>query len=191
MLNLSKGLGAGLLVFSLGGCAITIPTQYTPNTHTEVGSGEVAVGDFDYAPAERGEVDPNQIQNTAIGSVYISTNVDDFVRQATELELERAGLEVDDQADYAVSGSVLNFTANDLGITVNWTYSVNYQLVNTSSGQTILDRTYRAYPMTTGKFGVASDYTVVLNQMVVDALQDFIEDIRDSGVFVAGDAPGS
>ena len=50
------------------GCA-TIPVEYTASNYIRY-TGEAAIGDFSYVPAGNGRVRANQIQNTALGSIY-------------------------------------------------------------------------------------------------------------------------
>ncbi|MEM9046720.1 MAG: hypothetical protein AAGC81_18725, partial [Pseudomonadota bacterium] len=147
------------------------------------GSGRVEVGDFIYSPAAVGDVEANQLQNTAIGSIMIGTSVSDFVRRATALELERSGLEIVSDAPLMVTGDVKEFLLDDLGYSVDWSYSINYRLQNAQSGEPIIDKLYKTPTVTTGKFGLPSDLTPSINQMILNSLEQFIRDVRESGVF--------
>ena len=123
-----------ILILFLTGCSATLPVLYVPQTYYKVEGGEVAIGMFRYIPALRGEVKSNQIKNSALGSIYIATDVDNFVKRATALELERAGVVLKDDATFRVDGNVLKLRAGDLGYSVQWTYEVNYRIINVSTG---------------------------------------------------------
>ena len=163
-----------LAIATLAGCAGTIPVNYTPsNIVRYVGSAHV--GDFSYQPAHPGKVATNQIQNTAIGKIFLPSSVSDLVRRATALELEKTGISIG-AGDVQVSGDVLEFKADDLGYSVDWTYSVRYVITNRESGAELLNKIYEADPIRTGKFGVASDFSSSINDAILSGYSKFIGD---------------
>ena len=171
----------------LDSCSTTVPASYTPQSFTEIGGGRVSIGEFSYAPMEGGAVAPNQLQNTAVWTIYIGTDVADFVRCATALELGRSGLRVSKDADYRVDGVVEELKLDDLGYSVDWTYRVRYILERSSDDATIIDAVYSVGPTRTGKFGLPSDYSPSLNELVLEGIENFMEDIRAADVFSAAD----
>lgn len=177
---------AGALFLILANCSTTVPASYTPQSFTEIGDGQIAIGEFSYAPMESG-IAANQLQNTAVGSIYIGTNVADFVKRATALELGRSGLRVSENADFRVDGVVEELKLDDLGYSVDWTYRVRYTLGRPSDRAAILDEVYSVGPIRTGKFGLPSDYSPSLNELVLEGIENFMQDIRAAGVFSNSD----
>ena len=164
-----------IVVATLCGCAETIPITYTPQNYVRY-QGQVDIGQFTYEPSTQGEVKPNQLQNTAIGSVYISTDIADLVQRATALELEKTGFQIGDTHPLQVSGDVLEFKANDLGYSVGWTYSIRYKIVRKADSTTLLNKVYTADPKKTGKFNMPSDYGPSVNEMILAGYDMFIRD---------------
>lgn len=168
-----------LLVF-LSGCAGTIPTDsYTPQNHIRYeNANSIAVGTFTYSPTCKYPIAPNQIQNTAVGSIYISSNVSDFVKRATALELEKTGLRLSDLASIAVSGDVLEFMADDLGYSIHWTYRIRYKLIDQQTGHELYSAEYKPDIKKTGKFGLASDFSSSVSDVVLDGYTLFARDTK-------------
>src|SRR5690625_1115868 len=175
---------AGAFLFVLANCSTTVPASYTPQSFTEIGDGQIAIGEFSYAPMEGGSIAANPLQNTAIGSIYICTNCADFVKRARALELGRSGLRVSDNAHYRVDGIVEELKLDDLGYSVDWTYRVRYTLGRPSDRSAVLDEVYSVGPIRTGKFGLPSDYSPSLNELVLEGIEKFMQDIRAAGVFL-------
>lgn len=173
--NLGTLLAGGCVLLLLGGCSGTIPVNYTPHNIVRY-HGSVNMGEFTYAPATSGKVKANQVQNTAVGSIYLPTNIGDLVQRATALELEKTGFQLGASQDLVLSGNVLDFKADDLGYSVDWSYSVDYVITNSSTGSKLLDKTYAADPIKTGKFGQASDYSSSINELILSAYDKFIQD---------------
>jgi hypothetical protein len=188
------------------GCSGTIPVVYTPQNFARF-QGETDIGKFIYEPSmpkavssepatlgsppsssqprpgsSKGEsqIAPNQIRNTAIGSIYVAVNISDLVQRATALELEKTGIVLTDKCPTAVSGDVLYFKADDLGYSVDWTYAVRYKITRKSDATVLLNKVYAADPKKTGKFGQAADYAPSVNEMILSAYDKFIrdEDVR-------------
>lgn len=178
-----RGSFVGGICLLVAGCAGTLPASYTPQSFMDVGTGVVEIGKFSYGPAMSGDVDSNQLQNTAAGSIYISTDVSSFVRRATALELERAGLQVMERSPYLIEGKVQEFKIDDLGYSVDWTYKIRYVLKSKDAGKNIIDKVYNVGPVRTGKFGKPSDYTPSINQLVLRAIEKFMEDLKGTGLF--------
>ncbi len=170
------------------GCAGTLPTEsYTPQNIVRYEyKNSVDVGRFTYVPLadEKLKLKPNQVQNTAIGSMYIGTDVAELVRRATALELEKTGIMLNDQSPITVSGDVLELKADDLGYSVHWTYAIDYKIIDKTSGQSLYTHEYRPPMRKTGKFGLPSDYARIVHELVLDGYDMFI---RDSAVRTALD----
>lgn len=172
-----------ILLLFLGACSGTIPANYQPQSFMKIGSGEAGMGEFRYLPSDEGKVKSNQIKNTALGSIFIATDIANLVRRATALEFERAGITIIDDSGYEIQGDVLFFEADDLGYSVKWNYRVNYRLINTGDGGTLIDKVYESKEVKTGKFGGAEVFTPSINEMILDSLEQFMGDARGLGIF--------
>jgi hypothetical protein len=172
-----------LSILLLSACSGTIPVNYEPQSYMEIGKGDAAIREFHYSPADSGQVKSNEIKNTAIGDIYIATDVANLVRRATALEFERAGINISDNANYEIFGDVLFFEADDLGYSVDWNYKINYQFTNTQKGAVLIDKVYESKEIKTGKFGGAEVFKPSVNEMILDALEQFMRDVRDLGIF--------
>lgn len=170
------------LVVATTGCSATIPVNYAPQNFVRF-EGTADIGAFSYAPtripeAEGRPVAPNQLQNTAVGQVFIGVGVADLVQRATALELEKTGVKLSDQSPVRLSGEVLEFKVDDLGYSVDWTYSVRYVIDRKADGTVLLSEPYSADKKKTGKFGQAADYSPSINEMILSAYDKFIRDPR-------------
>jgi hypothetical protein len=165
-------------IMGMAGCAGTIPTDsYTPQNFVRFDhNNPVDMGNFTYQPFLDGKVKPNQIQNTAIGSIYVSSNVAEMVRRATALELEKTGLKLTDKTDIAVAGDVLELKADDLGYSVDWTYAVRYKILAKKDNSPLFTREYRPPMKSTGKFGLPSDLAPIVHEVILNGYDMFIRD---------------
>lgn len=175
-------LGLTAILF-LYGCAGTLPVTYVPQNFARY-HGNIDIGRFTYEPADQGLVKPNQIQNTALGQIYIGANVSDFVQRATAAELEKTGFNISDQNPIQLTGEVLEFKADDLGYSVDWSYSIRYILTRKNDSTVLLNKVYIAEPKKTGKFSrSASDYSPSVNEMVLSGYDKFIRDNEVRNIF--------
>jgi hypothetical protein len=176
-------LWAAGTIFLLSGCAGTIPVVYQPQNFVRY-QGRADVGTFIYAPSQNGNVAPNQIENTAMGSIYIGADVAEFVRRATALELEKTGVALTDNSPIQVRGDVLRFKANDLGYSVDWMYCVRYRLARKSDSREVLNAVYKVAKKS-GKFGMAADYTPSVNELILSGYDQFIRDENTRRIFAS------
>lgn len=166
------------LVFMFGtGCAVQLPTNsYTPQNYVRT-SGKVDMGTFTYLPFLNGKVKkPNQIANTAAGQMFITTDVADFVKRGTALELEKSGIQLTPDSPIRLDANIIEFTADDLGYSVDWIYRVQYIIVDRASDAKLFDKTFSPAPKKGGKFGNPIDYANVVSDMVLAGYDLFIRD---------------
>ncbi|VEG70398.1 Uncharacterised protein [[Pasteurella] aerogenes] len=172
---MKKLLLVGLASALLAGCSVTLPvSSYTPQNYTRF-SGDVNIGEFTYAPFEQGKVKSNQMQNTAAGQIYTSSDIADLAKRGTALELEKTGIKLGD-ANIKLSGVVKEFKMDDLGYSVDWSYKINYTLTSLKTSSVLLSKDYVADTKKTGKFGLPMDYANAANDMILSGYNKFITD---------------
>jgi hypothetical protein len=98
-------------LFCLSACSpITYSLSYEPVTTVKL-KGNVAVRKFNYAPPAG--VQPNQIRNTAAGTLLMVENVGDYFTNAVQKELEQTGISVRPGAQCVLSGTLNDFAVDD------------------------------------------------------------------------------
>jgi hypothetical protein len=104
---------AWVLALSLSlvsGCASKVQLDYEPANEVP-GSGPVGLRGFVYAPAEAGQVNPDQSQVVGAplkGETY-TENVSDFFERALQAELQKSGYQVSGVAERSVTGRIEAF----------------------------------------------------------------------------------
>lgn len=121
--NLCKALFCLALLFTTG-CVAPVAINYSPSSALSK-SGKIDIGNFEYLPSKNGEVKPNQIQNSAIGKILITDNIEAFVANATKIELKNIGYNLNTGSPI-VSGRINKLKAGDLGYSIDWEYDVVY-----------------------------------------------------------------
>nr|DAK94218.1 MAG TPA: LPS-assembly protein [Bacteriophage sp.] len=173
------------IVFLFGaGCAVQLPTNsYTPQNYVRT-SGKVDMGNFAYLPFNNGKVKKaNQIYNTAAGQMYIATDVADYVKRGTALELEKSGIQLTADSPIRLDANVVEFTADDLGYSVEWIYKVQYIIVDKASDAKLFDKTFSPAPKKGGKFGNPIDYANVVSDLILAGYDLFIRDAGAKMIF--------
>lgn len=126
-----------------------VTAVYTPSLAFVLGGG-VTIGAFDYPPSAGGKLDADQIRNTAIGNMHLTAPVADYVKDALGSELRLAGVDLE-ATDRVLTGSVVEFSCSDLGLTADWTLRVHYTVKDRAGavlfdGEKITKRTYAKEP---------------------------------------------
>jgi uncharacterized lipoprotein YajG len=163
---------------ALAGCAgAPVPVNYAPSS-VMTASGSVAVSDFSYLPAEAKPASPeaavtapNQIRNTAMGSILIDKEVRVFVRDAVFSELRLVGVKVADEKR-VLTGAIEEFLCDDLGYNIDWTFRVKYRVADKASGQAVYEGT-KSVQRRTSKFANAFG---ALNETVKLNVEELLKD---------------
>lgn len=156
------------------GCSSTlIIPSYFPKNYTNF-SGKVIIGDFLYEPFMIGKVKSNQIQNTAIGETLLSSDVSNIVKIGTELELKKTGITFD-SGNLKLTGIIKEFKLDDLGLGVDFTYIINYKLIDINTSNVLLDKEYLGDKMR-GTNAVPIDLPNAVNDMIASGYNKFITD---------------
>jgi uncharacterized lipoprotein len=152
------------------GCAPPMSINYAPSSALTA-KGSVDVCDFTYQPAIKGKVKPNQIRNTALGSILIDKNIDEFLREATLKELRFVG--VTTQSDKVrLHGNIIEFLIDDLGYSVDWTLQIEYSVTDKSTNN-VLYKSAKTFKKRTNKF---LNPLGTLNEVVKLNVEELIKD---------------
>ncbi len=140
---------AGLATLALAGCSGTVPLTYSPSS-VYTATGAVTIGSFVYLPAQKGEVSPKQIGNTAIGDIYLDKNIADYYQNAVFNEFRLIGIKVANP-NRELTGTITKLLADDLGFSVDWTLTVNYTVKN-KNGEDVLYQGEKTIKQNSSKF---------------------------------------
>ena len=121
------------LALLLGACEVkfTMPA-YQPVTTQEF-KGAVTVNDFDYRPKDG--VKPNEIRETAVGTILMTENVGTYYSNALRRELRQAGLSLT-AGRCTLAGIVHDFAIESLGFSATYISDVEYRLQTPGGEQT-------------------------------------------------------
>jgi hypothetical protein len=174
--ELMKRLAGSLLLVSafalLPGCSGTFQTQYAPASAIR-GSSRLVIGDVTYESAKLGRAKPNQIENTAVGAVYIDSTVEEYVRRAYVQEIERSGFRRGPDA-MKLGVTVHRLLADDVGYTVIWTLDETFVL-NASDGKELVRKRITTTEKT-GKMVSKARLVGALNGIVTRAYERFFDE---------------
>ena len=162
--------------FFLNACAGTVPTEYNSQSCIKIKNQELDIGDFTYERFNKGKVKNNQMANTAIGGMYIGEDVSEYFKRATGIELSSSSMKIKAKEAKVITGKVSEFEADDLGYSVDWIFKAQYLMKNKNN--IIIDKTYSAKGRKTGKFGLPSDYTSVVNLLMLDVIEQFMDEFN-------------
>ncbi|HYG42943.1 MAG TPA: hypothetical protein VEA17_08480 [Bordetella sp.] len=111
-------------------------------------------------------IEPNQIRNTAMGSILLEKDIKDLVRDATFAELRFMGVKVNGTAQATrLTGDIQEFLIDDLGYSVDWTLRIAYVVVDKAGDKPVYQSTKEIKRRTTkfaNFFGALND-TIRLN----------------------------
>lgn len=159
----------------LVGCSGTVETsQYSPQNYVKI-DGKVRLGNFSYLPADLGYVRVNQIENTALGSAFISEPVVDLVKRATALELHHSGVILDSDKK-TLDVQIKKFKIDDLGYSVDWFYTVSYKIIEHKTNLVLLDKEYSSTMTTSKSVTSLAEISNMINKLVASNFEKFIND---------------
>ena len=119
-------LPALMVIFFTGCGPKNIVINYSPSS-TMVVKGETKIGDFEYLPLQKFDIEANQIRNTAIGSIIFEKNINQYFKDALFNESRLVGISIDSDKNI-LSGQINDFLIDDLGYSIDWTIDVKYNL---------------------------------------------------------------
>lgn len=128
--------------------------------------------EFSYLPAQSGKVKPNQVRNTAMGSLIFDRDIDVFVRDAVFAELRFVGIKVSAEGNQ-LTGEIQEFLIDDLGYSVDWTLKVRY-VVKDPAGTVLYDQV-KTTERNTNKF---ANIFGALNETIKLNAEEIIKDTQ-------------
>jgi len=162
--------GVTIASLFLGGCSTPpLTMNYAPSSVLSA-SGNVNVGSFIYTPAQSGKIKPNQIRNTALGTILFEKNINDIYKEAVFKELRFVGVKMND-AGVTLTGDVQEFLIDDLGYSVDWTLVVKY--VVTKQDGTVVYEAVKTMKKHTSKF---DNVFGTLNEVIKLNIEELIKD---------------
>lgn len=162
-----------LAALAATGCASPrVPFVYTAQNSVR-GQAAVQVGNVSYVPADTKRVAPNQLENTAMGSVKIDTEVSTYVKRALALELDRSGF-TGRAPEFAMDCSVERIKLDDLGFSVDWTFSMGCKFRRLDAPDESFSRTATVEKKKLAKFGSLEVLQRYLNGIIVDAYEQIM-----------------
>lgn len=154
----------------LTSCTTPITLVYTPGSLI-TGKGEIKVEPFKYVPAQKGIVQPNQIRNTAIGSIQLNENIDQFVTNAILSEFKYAGYTIR-SGKLTLFGEIREFLADDLGYSVDWTFDVDYDLRSDETGKSLITKAVHVSYRSDKFVGALNAVSLVIRSSFDDLMKD-------------------
>lgn len=142
--SIMKKLFFAFFVLILSACTLTTYQYYPSDYNNPRLSGTLYVGNFNYLPANLGQVPVDEIKGFGLGGFKLLPSVAEFVRNATKIELERSGVKTS-RGKLQLTGQVKELSRNILYLNhsmVDFRYLVNYKITDTETGEVLLDRDY-------------------------------------------------
>jgi hypothetical protein len=115
--------------------------QYAPRASASL-SGVVTVGHFGYAPYEHGDLEADQLEDTTVGDIRLTDNVDAFVENAISSELKFAGAQIKPGAPIKVQGKVEKFEADAFGVGWAWRLAIRFQIIRAADNKQLFDERF-------------------------------------------------
>ena len=161
-----------VLALATAGCSLVVIAPPFRASNTLSKSGNVAVGNVRYLPAESHAVREDQL--TGFKAVYIDTAVANYVSRALRLELERSGLNPTNAAIF-VDCDVLRFGFNEKIMWNTARAELSFRLRARPTLGTPVERSYE-FSQVIGSNGGFEDIRGLLNLMITRAYEQFLKE---------------
>jgi hypothetical protein len=142
-----------------------------PAEHTTGSLSVAPASEFVYVPARTGQVSPNRIENTAMSSIVLKTDIGEAVRNDVSHALQVAGFKVATPGK-VLSGTIETFTVNDVRSPALWTLKIHY-VVHDAATQRIVYSATRTVKQKSPKF---TNVTIALDDTVRQSVNALIGD---------------
>lgn len=161
----------------LNACSVKIVQPYSPSILMS-GKGNVSVDLFRYLPAEEGKVEKNQIDTgKGLNPFYTMDNIDKVVTDAVMKELKYIGYTLDSSSMIIISGDILEYSCDYIGISADFLTKIRFFIYDNSSGKRnkIYSKVHEG-KVSFNKFGGGSGEATHLT--LSKAIESFIKDAQ-------------
>lgn len=170
------------IILFITGCSATVNTTqredvYKSQNYTKIDSS-IILGEFSYEPAKLGKVRESQPENTAMGTIYFNQSIGEMVKHFTAKELSMTGIKVG-IGKLTILGNVKKLKIDDLGYSVDFSYTINYKLLK--NGEIVWDKDYSPTIVTVSKFE-SSPREMITSQTYRLIASGYEKFINDNGV---------
>ena len=128
--------------------------------------------------AKLGKVRESQPENTAMGTIYFDQSIGEMVKHFTAKELSMTGIKVG-IGKLTILGNVKKLKIDDLGYSVDFSYTINYKLLK--NGEIVWDKDYSPTIVTVSKFE-SSPREMITSQTYRLIASGYEKFINDNGV---------
>ncbi len=156
------------LIIFLHGCSITMTMPYQPQ-NTEEFDAQICVEEFNHLPQPGDSA--NQIHNTAAGKIYLTENIDKFWTNSIRKEFRQSGISLKTEACF-LTGTIHEFTLDDLGFSVDYISKVHYILLNANRDQVVSKDVVIKFK--SSKFVVAGIVFANINKAISDNITQLL-----------------
>jgi len=165
----------------LGGCAQHVDISYKPGNLSK-GTGELYVRAFEYLPAVKGDVEPDEAQQDKSGLAYthFSENVDALFTNAVKKELGSSGYLVSDGGSNGVSGEIRRFSFDWVGMT-RMRFDIAVFFIVTKNGKVVYSNLIESTHEARKEGYKLEDPSEPIELAMADCIGRFIRDAQKRG----------
>ena len=154
-------------------CATSKPLTMAYSTQSlPRGNSDMNAETFRYLPDNKALL-PNQIENTAMGSILLDKDVSEYVKHAFLLELERSGY-FSLKPKTILNCDIMRFKCDDLGHSVDWYLDMTCHFIDYSSKKEVATGSANIAKMGLQKFGGLENFQRGLNSVIFEAYEKII-----------------
>lgn len=154
----------------LAACSPPLTVPYTPVGTAEV-DGQIEVEEFAYEPPAGAK--PNQIPNTALGKIYMTETISEWVTSAVRRELRLAGISSRGDILCGLGGVINEISVDDLGFSVDYLSDIDYTLY-AYDDSVLVERNYEV--AFNGEKFVGASVFASISKLVSDGIIQLLED---------------
>ncbi|HAM51422.1 MAG TPA: hypothetical protein DCP92_12305 [Nitrospiraceae bacterium] len=154
-------------------CATSKPYTMTYSTQSlPRGKSDLNAETFKYLPADN-KILPNQIENTAMGSILLDTDVSEYVKHAFQLELERSGY-FSLTPKITFDCDIMRLKCDDFGYSVDWYLDITCYFIDNTTKTEVANESANITKKHLQKFGGLENFQRTLNSVIFEAYDKII-----------------
>ncbi|QXP86022.1 hypothetical protein KW115_04175 [Methylococcus sp. Mc7] len=165
----------------LGGCAQHVDISYKP-ANLSKGTGELYVKTFEYLPAAKGDVDPDEAQQekSGLAYTYLSENVDALFTNAVKKELSSSGYLISDSGSNGISGEIRRFSFDWVGMD-GMRFDIAVSFAVTKNGKVVYSNLFESIHEARKEGYKLEDPSEPIELAMADCIGRFIRDAQKKG----------